>query len=233
MAKLVLSLNGTVLDQRFIDKERIVVGRDAASDFVIDNPALALRQVTIVTVGGDHILEDHWGDAGARLNGRPITPQILQHRDVVEIGGYHLCYLNSRIAADVDLDQTMLIATLSAKVGQVKSNAGLTAIPVARTGKVKFPEGYIRVLAGFGQYTVGERVELNNVVTTFGIPGDQLLVISRRPHGYFATHVEGPRLPRVNHKSIGMLPHALCDADTIEAAGYRLEFRLTAVSGRQ
>ena len=233
MAKLVLSLKGTVLDQRFIDKERILVGRDVASDIVIDDPALGWEQASVVTVGGDHIFEDHHGDAGTRLNGRSVTRQILQHRDVIELGEHHLCYLNSRVAADVDLDQTMLIAALSAKVGPMKTGAGVAAIPAARTGKVKFPEGSIRVLAGAGQYTVGERVDLDRVVTTFGMPGDQLLVISRRPQGYFATHVEGSLLPRVNQKPIGTLPQALCDGDTIEAAGYRLEFRMVASPGSQ
>ena len=75
-----------------------------------------------------------------------------------------------------------------------------------------------------GGSRVGETIELDRVVATFGRPGE-LAVIARRPHGYFITRVEG-RLPRVNRRSIGKDARALNPGDVIEVADQKLEFLL-------
>lgn len=232
MAKLVLSLNGTVLQQRFIDKACISIGRDAGNDIVIDDPLLSREHAQIVTVGEDQILEDRQSNNGTLVNGSPVDRQILQHRDVIELGSHHLCYLSARVAGDADLERTMLIAALPGK-GHAADGAPVVAVPTARTSKVRFPEGSVKVLAGSGQHAVGESVRLDRVVVTFGTPGEQLVVITRRPQGYFLTHVEGPQHPRVNRRPIASAPHALNDGDQIDAAGYRLEFRLAPSAGSQ
>ena len=240
MAKLVLSLNGTVLQQRFIDAACISIGRDAVNDIVIDDAALGGVHARIVTVGEDNILEDLQRAAGLRVNGSPVARQILHHRDVIELGAHHLCYLSSRAAAEIDLDRTMLINALP-RQGAPTADGGVLAIPAARTAKVRLPEGCVKVLAGVLAKTpakasrpaVGDSVRLDRVVTTFGIPGEQLVVIARRPPGYFLTHVEGPQMPRINQQSIDAAPRALRDGDLIEAAGYRLEFRLAPFAAGQ
>ena len=56
--------------------------------------------------------------------------------------------------------------------------------------------------------------------------GDQLAVVTRRPHGYFITHVEGLRFPRVNHQSIGRESRMLNSGDVFEVADEKLEFFL-------
>jgi len=53
-------------------------------------------------------------------------------------------------------------------------------------------------------------------------------VVTRRPKGYYATHVEGDSLPRVNGESIGKEPRHLHNGDRIEIAGVELEFTLDA-----
>lgn len=232
MAKLVLSLNGTVLNQYFIDKARISIGRDACNDVVIDDPRLSREHASIVTVGEDQIVEDLQSSNGTLVNGSPLVRQILQHRDVIELGAHHLRYLSSRVAGDADLERTMLIAALPRSAVPADS-APLIDVPAVRAAKSWFPEGSIKVLAGSGQHAVGESVRLDRVVATFGIPGEQLVVITRRPAGYFLTHVEGARHPRVNQQSIGTAAYALHDGDVIEAAGYQLEFRLVPLAERK
>jgi len=51
-------------------------------------------------------------------------------------------------------------------------------------------------------------------------------VITRRPHGYFITHVEGAEHPAVNGVSIGVQAHQLNDHDVIDLAGVKMEFYL-------
>jgi len=72
----------------------------------------------------------------------------------------------------------------------------------------------------------GSTVELDRVVATFGKAGRQLAVVTRRPQGYFITHVEGRRYPRVNRQSIGTEPHPLRNGDVIDVADESLEFLL-------
>lgn len=227
MAKLVLSLNGTVLQQRFIDLPCISIGRDADNDIAINDPLLSRKHARIISIGEDHIIEDLHSANGTQINGSPLVRQILQHRDVIELGAHHLRYLSSRVATDADLERTMLIAALP-RHGESRQDAPIVAVPAARAAKSLLPEGSVKVLAGSGQHSAGENVCLDRVVATFGVPGEQLIVITRRPQGYFLTHVEGSQPPRVNRQTIGCAPTALRHGDLIEAAGYRLEFRLEA-----
>ena len=230
MAKLVLSLNGSVLNQYFIDKPCLNIGRDADNDIIISDPLLSRLHARIVSVGEDHIVEDLQSSNGTLINGSALGRKILQHRDVIGLGSHSLCYLNTRMAGEVDLERTMLIQALPLAGGVAEIGAG-DAVPAMRAGRTWLPVGCVTVLAGSGAHAVGDSVRLERVVTTFGIPGEQLVVIGRRPQGYFLTHVEGAKLPRVNRRAISTEPYALHDGDEVEAAGYRLEFRLEPLAG--
>jgi hypothetical protein len=54
------------------------------------------------------------------------------------------------------------------------------------------PTGAIQMLTGAN---AGKELELTKNLTTLGKPGVQVAVITRRPHGYFITHVEGANFP--------------------------------------
>ncbi|MES2182447.1 MAG: FHA domain-containing protein, partial [Pseudomonadota bacterium] len=56
----------------------------------------------------------------------------------------------------------------------------------------------------------------------------QVAVITKRPSGYFITHVEGQVQPIVNGSSIGAQAFALSDHDVIELAGVKMEFYLNS-----
>ncbi len=83
--------------------------------------------------------------------------------------------------------------------------------------------GAIQVLTGSN---AGKTLDLVKSLTTLGKPGVQVAVIARRPHGYFLTHVEGPRYPQVNGSPIDNQAHPLRDHDIIELAGVKMEFFL-------
>ena len=70
----------------------------------------------------------------------------------------------------------------------------------------------------------GRELELTKTLTTLGKPGVQVAVITRRPQGYFITHVEGASFPVVNGKPLDSQAHALGDHDIIELAGVKMEF---------
>ncbi len=70
----------------------------------------------------------------------------------------------------------------------------------------------------------GKELELVKSLTTLGKPGVQVAVLTRRPHGFFITHVEGATHPSVNGQTLGDQPHQLQDHDMIELAGIKMEF---------
>ena len=87
------------------------------------------------------------------------------------------------------------------------------------------PLGAIQLLSGGN---AGKELELTKPLTTLGKPGVQVAVLTRRPQGYFITHVEGAKRPTVNGQEIGAAPHSLKDHDVIELAGIKMEFFLKA-----
>ncbi len=223
MAKLVLSTRGSIVFQCFVDKERLGIGRDATNHIVIDDPAVSREHATIVPVGNDHILEDCDSSNGTFVNGTRVARRILQHGDVIEFGVYGLRYMNPKSTPQFDLDRTMLIAGLGDARDDSRARAVEFSVPRTRTSRTHFPKGRVRMTAGA---RAGTSFELDRVVATFGMPGQQVAVLARRPHGYFLTHVEGRRLPRVNGESIGKDARLLKHGDVVDVADEKFEFAL-------
>ena len=225
MAKLVLSAAGTVVFQCFLDDQRMYIGRQPHNQVVVDDPAVSSEHAAIVPVGNDHILEDLQSANGTFVNGTRIARHILQHGDVIEFGHYNLRYLNPRAAAEKDLDRTMMITGLGEgamrPMTDIEPRLEHVPLPPAAAARGNVPKGRVKIIAG---PRVDTKVELDRVVVTFGIPGDQLAVITRRPHGFFVTHVEGRRFPLVNGQSIDREARQLRRGDTIEVGTEKLEF---------
>lgn len=228
MAKLVVSSNGAVVDQRFLDKGRITIGRDPGNEIVIEDPAVRALHAAIVSVGKDYIFEDLTGEHGSEINGVATQRRILQHGDVLALGVYHLRYIDTNAASEIELERTILIAgvnpaALEARADGAPAVPDYLHVPKARATKVQFPHGHVRWLAGPRK---GEIRMLDRVIATFGTPDDRLAVITRRPRGYFITHVEGNPYPSVNGESIGTDPRALAHGDVIEVAEEKMRFEL-------
>lgn len=94
MAKLHFSLDGNLLAEYPIDKERITIGRRSRNDIYIDNLAVSGEHAAITTIGNDSFLEDLNSTNGTKVNGKPIKKYVLQNRDVIELGKYQLTYIN-------------------------------------------------------------------------------------------------------------------------------------------
>jgi pSer/pThr/pTyr-binding forkhead associated (FHA) protein len=226
MAKLVLSADGKVVNNYFIEQRRLTIGRGAPNDVDIDDPLVSRRHAAIISVGNDRIIEVLDGAHGTFVNGKPVTRHILQHRDVIELGAFNLCYLNSKAAQEAEFDRTMIIAALPRQGGEAANGAAPPAqvsVPAVRASKVHFPSGRLQRLASLRS---PQTIELNRVVAMVGMPGEQLAVITRRPHGYFITHVEGRLRASLNGAPIGNGPQFLKNGDVIEVADDKLEFQL-------
>ena len=100
-----------------------------------------------------------------------------------------------------------------------------TAAPVAPPKPAAAPQknAALQLLSGAN---AGKELDLTKPLTTLGKPGVQVAVITRRPQGFFITHVEGASFPVVNGKTLDAQAHSLNDHDVIELAGVKMEFFL-------
>ncbi len=265
MAKLILSMDGLVLKEIPLTKERTTIGRKPHNDIQIDNLAVSGEHAVIVTILNDSFLEDLGSTNGTLVNGNTVKKHFLQNNDVVELGKYKLKYIAEPGAAQpaekADFEKTMVlrpsamraaaeqakamaagggaqpqaaeaarVAALQA-VGTAAQAAGIAEKPAAAPAapppppRPAQPLGAIQLLSGGN---AGKELELTKPLTTLGKPGVQVAVLTRRPQGYFITHVEGASQPTVNGQSIGTAPHALKDHDVIELAGVKMEFFIKA-----
>ncbi|MGR8950135.1 MAG: FHA domain-containing protein [Gammaproteobacteria bacterium] len=254
MAKLVLSLNGAVQGEFSLNKERISIGRKPDNDIQVDNLAVSGKHALVITILDDSFLEDLGSTNGTYVNGKLIKKHALRDGDVVGIGKHELKYVNEHATADdEDFEKTMIIrpGSASAAVAAAKAaeNAGAAPqnsapettsggtpipkpAPTAATGangaSSGLPLGKLQVLNG---PIAGKELELTKALITLGKPGVQVAVISRRPQGYFLTHIEGDgennNYPVVNGDTIGPQAYTMNNGDIIELAGIKMEFSLT------
>jgi len=356
MAKLIVSLEGSVIRDYPLEKERVTIGRKPHNDIQIENLAVSGEHACIVTILNDSFLEDLGSTNGTLVNGNTIKKHILQNNDVIEIGKYRLKYVSEapmagRTTVD-EFEKTMVLrapglaraasgrstmqgtpsgphtmgvmmppptprppsasqmfpggrdpaasgpqisshgrdttssgpgtstggrgATTSgpltspggkdptasrpqiaaeakpgaasgpgtspaveaapapAPLGASESPAKATSPPTATSpggaaGAARIsateahPLGAIQILSGSG---AGKELDLVKNLTTLGKPGVQVAVITRRPQGYFITHVEGATSPEVNGRALDAQARLLQDHDVIELAGVKMEFFL-------
>lgn len=226
-AKLVLSLNASVLGEFSLDKERITIGRKPDNDIQVDNLAVSGKHAAIITILNDSFLEDLDSTNGTFVNGKLIKKHALKDGDIIGVGKHELKYLNEEASEDQDFEKTMIIrpgmASHAAATATAESQQPAPPPPAAESSGDSMPLGKIQVLSGPGS---GKELELRKALITLGRPGVQVAVITRRPQGYFITHVEGSH-PIVNGQSIGGQAHALSDHDVIELAGVKMEFFVT------
>lgn len=248
-AKLILSMDGLVLKEIPLTKERTTIGRKPHNDIQIDNLAISGEHSVIVTILNDSFLEDLNSTNGTYVNGQPIKKHFLQNNDVVELGKYKLKYINETPTQTTaaDFEKTMVLrpdlmkktaeqtaakspSMSDTQVGMkaVDTHTGMApspqaAAPAAPPPPPAMPTGAIQILTGAN---AGKELELTKNLTTLGKPGVQVAVITRRPHGYFITHVEGASFPVVNGAALDSHPRELKDHDVIELASVKMEFFL-------
>ncbi len=217
MPRLILSMDGLVLKEMVLEKERTTIGRKPHNDIQIDNLAISGDHAAIVTILNDAFLEDMNSTNGTYVNGQPVKKHVLQSNDVIELGKYRLKYISDG-GAPVVADQDVSFSQVSA------TDSGRQAAPAPEAPPAAPPAGAVGMIQILSGTHAGRTLELSKSLTTLGKPGTQVAVITRRPHGYFITHVEGTVFPVLNGRSLDAQAHRLNDNDIIEIAGVKMEF---------
>ncbi len=235
MARLVLSLDGQVMAEYNMNKERYTIGRLPDNDIRIDNAAVSGHHSLIINILNDSFLEDLNSTNGTYVNGKLIKKHALQHGDVVTVGHHQLRFVEDDEAQD-EFEKTMVIQPSSRPVEKVRaaSEAAEKASPaLSATAKSRalndasaaaLKKAKLQVLSGA---FAGRELELSKALTTLGRPGVQVAAITRRAEGYFIVHVDSGKdndFPLLNGNAIGAQATRLADNDVIQLAGVKMGF---------
>ncbi|HEY1726557.1 MAG TPA: FHA domain-containing protein [Steroidobacteraceae bacterium] len=231
MARLILSLDGAVLAEYNMNKERYTIGRLPDNDIRIDNPAVSGHHSLIINILNDSFLEDLNSTNGTYVNGKLIKKHALQHGDVVTVGHHQLRFVEDDDAHQDEFEKTMVIQPSQRPVEKIRAaTTPDTAVTtqsrraLAGNGAPALKKAKLQVLSGA---FAGRELELTKALTTLGRPGVQVAAITRRSEGYFIVHVDSDSSnnpPLVNGAPIGEQARKLVDNDVIQLAGVKMGF---------
>ena len=229
MARLVLSLDGQVMAEYNMNKERYTIGRLPDNDIRIDNAAVSGHHSLIINILNDSFLEDLNSTNGTYVNGKLIKKHALQHGDVVTVGHHQLRFVEDDEAQD-EFEKTMVIQPSARPVEKLRaaaSSADVSATGRSRVladGAAALKKAKLQVLSGA---FAGREVELSKALTTLGRPGVQVAAITRRSEAYYIVHVDSGKaddFPLLNGTPIGAQATKLNDNDVIQLAGVKMGF---------
>ena len=228
MGKLVVSLDGVVIKEVQITKDKTTLGRRPYNDIVIDNLAVSGEHAVLQMVGADVFIEDLNSTNGTYINGKAIKKQLLTHNDTVEdrqvqdqVPGRR----EQRLREDHDhaarrqRRRRWAAAPVAVGAPGLAGASGFGGLGAAPTPPAQ--PASIKVLNGAA---AGREVTLTKVVTTVGKPGVQVASITKRPTGYAFAHVEGASRPSVNGVPLVGESVPLRNGDVIELAGTQMQF---------
>ena len=220
MPRLSVSIDGVVIKEVQLTKERTTLGRRPYNDIVIDNLAVSGEHALLEMSGQEVYLQDLNSTNGTYVNGKAIKRQQLNQGDTLEVGKYKIKFTSDQVGDG--FEKTMIYrpgSTPGVPARQAGAESAPAAEPAAGTGDAL--RASIKVMSGAA---AGREVALTKVVTTIGKPGVAVAAITRRQRGYVVHHLEGGGNPALNGAPIGNEPVALKSGDVIELAGTKMQF---------
>jgi len=200
-------------------------------------------------------IQDEGSTNGTRVNGRIITKQFLKHRDLIEIGKYHLRFLEEAPSSlyEDDADRTVILrpihqselapppappvakpvdlqAASAPSHPQPVRPAALKPAPAAQSEPTPHEspseDGQIARLRYLSGDQKGQEVTVDRAFFSVGKPGGDLVLINKRHNGYFLLKVGGDVPPSINGTPIKAGGVELHPGDRIELGELSLEFRV-------
>ncbi len=205
MPRIVIMMDGIVIKEVELTKERTSLGRRPYNDIVIENLAVSGEHAAFYVTPRDVAIEDLNSTNGTFVNGKAIRKQVLRHGDELEVGKYKLQFESEQ---EPDFEETQMVTRRKPATAE----ESMPKRPVT---------GSIKVLSGPAN---GREMALTKVVTTVGKPGVSIAAITHRGH-YFSIHyVEGPDVPVLNGIAISTEPVILKNGDHMVLAGTHMQF---------
>ena len=133
MAKLILSMETTMLKEIPLTKERTTIGRKPHNDIQIDNLAISGEHAVVITILNDSFLEDLGSTNGTFVNGQSVKKHFLQNGDTIELGKYRLKYVSEvpQQTSNADFEKTMILRPGAAQKPPAEPAPAAPAAPAA------------------------------------------------------------------------------------------------------
>lgn len=215
MSKLIISIDGVVVKEAQLTKDRSTLGRRPYNDIVLDHLAVSGEHAMIVMTDGQAVLEDLGSTNGTFVNGRAVRRQALAHDDLIEIGRYQIRFVDASRVGLPAAEPAERAESGPGTIQNITSNLGKLANGATGAG------ARVRVLSGSA---AGRELMLTKPVTTLGKRGYSVAQIRRSEHGFELSHVEGGHVPTVNGVSVAAGPIVLQNRDQIAMGNVRLEY---------
>ncbi|KIQ35799.1 signal peptide protein [Variovorax paradoxus] len=219
MPKMIISVDGVVIGQVALAKDRTTLGRRAYNDIVIDNLAVSGEHAVLHMSDGEVQIEDLNSTNGTYVNALAIQKQTLKDNDVVEVGG---CRIHFRARSNLAIGP----GSARSAPGEFSTSIPLSSAPTESGALIELGIPMLRVLSGSNNSPDGQEgqdVPLQKVVTTIGKPGVAVAVVTRRRQGYVAASVMGN--VTLNGAVLGTEAVALQERDVLELGGAtRMQF---------
>jgi pSer/pThr/pTyr-binding forkhead associated (FHA) protein len=217
MPKMIVSIDGVVIKEVPLNKDRTTIGRRPYNDIVLDDLAVSGEHAVIHWAAQEASLEDLNSTNGSSINGKSVRKHLLANHDVVAIGTHKLRYVHeasTRVSTE---------SNAQALAGTPQTVAALTQTPTQTQTPMPAGKAVVKVLSGAA---AGHEVPLVKVVTTIGKSGVAVVAIIRRTQGFVVAHLEGSGSQSVslNGQPIAAQPMEIKEGDLLELAGTKMRF---------
>jgi pSer/pThr/pTyr-binding forkhead associated (FHA) protein len=202
MPKMIVSIEGVVVREVRLSKDRTTLGRRPYNDVVFDNLAVSGEHAVVSVMDGEYAIEDLNSTNGTFVNGRSVTRHTLRHGDAIEIGKYRVKFYQDNREDDHD------------RVTMVDDGIALLS---------NEPKDHGRLLVLNGN-AAGKAVTLSKPTTTIGKPTQAVISISKQAHGHSVAFVEGVTPVKLNGEALTAQGSPLQTGDLIEIGGVQMQF---------
>jgi hypothetical protein len=242
-ARVVLSLDGSIVTELELDKPVVVVGRHPACDLCIDHPAISGRHMLFRQVGTTVYMEDLASTNGTKVNGIATVNQVVKHLDLIEAGRHKLHFFDDALLAGevgnlektvhTDFERTMMVQHVpepTAKPQPARTGgedlSRTMAIPrdsALRLGAAQEAVDTRAQTQAAGPLglrvvagpRVGETIALSQSNTMLGASGSDTALVVKRGDGFYLARFGG-NAPRLNRRELGPGTHRMAAGDRID-----------------
>ena len=205
MGYITVSINSNQASTFELKEGDTSVGSNKACDIYIDSVSLSpIHLIFSLTEDGLLKATSYDNDSPITINNHKIdTEMVISDTDIVSAGSYEFMYHANATSSPDKPDKDLDIEQKSKK------------------------QGYLQILNG---QHVGKIVPLAKSLIRMGNEKSQYAMIAHRKDGYFLSHIEGKRPPKVDGEYIVIdSSYPLSDGDIIEIGERKIRFHTQMV----
>lgn len=191
MDKLIILENDAVIQEIELDKQQLVIGRDASNGIHLGDPSVSRRHALLTCALDEYFIEDLGSTNGTILNNKEVTKHILKSGDMLQVGDYVLRFERSNAAENIeelDPEKTQIIRSKK----PVKLPVLKAVVP--KTATIRYFRGPKK----------GASEKIERSLYTLGKPGGDVAVIARRPQGFYLLKIGNNSYPMINNKRVSV-----------------------------